>query len=205
MALATYSDLVTSLGNWMKRSDLTASIPDFVTLLEARIARELRVRPMLTTATLTTVASQRTVALPTDWLEFDSVVLVSQPNRVLQFVTNETIDTNFPENSITAKPEVYTIVGSNMEIGPVPDGAYSIAVTYYKKFDPIQSASTNWLLTNHPSIYLFGTLVEASAFGFEDDRIALWESRVKADIESLKVADERSNWSGSALRVRTVV
>jgi len=203
--LDTYANLSQSIADWTKRTDLTAFIPDFITLLESKFSRDLRIRAMLTTATLTSTASSRTLALPTDWLEFDSVVLVGQPNRVLTYVTNETLDNNFPENATYSKPEVYTIVGSNMELGPVPDASYQLAVTYYKKFDSIQTAGTNWLLTNHPSLYLFGALIEASAFGFADERLPLWVQRFNSEIESLKVADERSNWSGSALRVRVAV
>lgn len=204
MALANYSDLLASVASWMKRSDLTANIPDFVTLLEARVARDLRVRTMLQQTTLVCVSGTRNVALPSDWLEFDSVLVEGNPNRVLNYVTNQSIDTLYPENGVTSKPVAYTIVGSNMELGPVPDSAYNIPVTYYAKFPALESSSTNWLMTNHPSIYLFGTLVEASAFGFEDERVPMWEARVKADLESLKVADQNSNWSGSALRVRAV-
>jgi hypothetical protein len=205
MALANYSDLATSLASWMKRADLTASIPDFVTLLEARVSRDLRLRQMLTTVTLTTVAGERSVTLPVDFLEFDSVVLVRNPNRVLTYVTNETIDSRFPENSVSSSPEVFTLVGDKIEFGPVPDAAYDISVIYYKKFDALETAGTNWLMTNHPSIYLFGSLVEASTFGLEDSRAAMWETRFKSDMDALKVSDEKSNWSGSALRVRTVV
>ncbi len=44
MSLSTYSDLQTSIANYLARSDLTSIIPDFITLAENRLRRELRIR-----------------------------------------------------------------------------------------------------------------------------------------------------------------
>jgi hypothetical protein len=43
MALDTYSNLKTTIANYLNRSDLTAYLGDFITLTEARLNRELRV------------------------------------------------------------------------------------------------------------------------------------------------------------------
>ena len=47
MSLSTYSDLQTSIANYLARSDLTSQIPDFITFAENRLRRELRIRQML--------------------------------------------------------------------------------------------------------------------------------------------------------------
>ena len=44
MALATYSDLKTSIANWLDRSDLTDVIPDFIALAETRHKRDFKIR-----------------------------------------------------------------------------------------------------------------------------------------------------------------
>ena len=46
MAISQFSELKTALANWLKRSDLTSRIPEFVSLAEDRIAKDLRVRAM---------------------------------------------------------------------------------------------------------------------------------------------------------------
>ncbi len=70
MALDTYSALQTSIANWADRDDLTAFIPDFIALTEARFNRALRLRSMEQSQTATTVAGQSklrpTYELPTD-------------------------------------------------------------------------------------------------------------------------------------------
>jgi len=44
MSLANYTDLLASVATWLNRTDLTSVIPDFVTLAEERIARDLAER-----------------------------------------------------------------------------------------------------------------------------------------------------------------
>ena len=55
MSLSTYSDLQTSIANYLARSDLTSQIPDFITFAENRLRRELRIRQMLKSVTTATV------------------------------------------------------------------------------------------------------------------------------------------------------
>ena len=44
MALSTYSELLSTVANYLNRDDLTTLIPTFITLTENRLNRELRVR-----------------------------------------------------------------------------------------------------------------------------------------------------------------
>ena len=69
MAISTYSELQEAVASWLNRSDLTTTIPDFITLAESRLNRTLRLRVMETTTTLSLTASSRTVALPSAFIE----------------------------------------------------------------------------------------------------------------------------------------
>jgi uncharacterized Rmd1/YagE family protein len=54
MALATYSDLKTSLANWLNRTDLTSEISgDFIVLAEKDFNSKLRVRKMIAQSSIT--------------------------------------------------------------------------------------------------------------------------------------------------------
>lgn len=65
MALTTYTELKTSIADWLNRTDLTSTIPDFISLAEAQIERQLRTRQMLTRTTLTIDAEFEST--PTDF------------------------------------------------------------------------------------------------------------------------------------------
>lgn len=204
MSLTTYADLQAAVARWLKRSDLAASIPDFIALAEGRIARDLRLRKQITKATLVTTSGVQGVDLPDDYLEAENITLNGDEPRQLTFVPIEHLDTKYPAN-YTAMPGVYTLLGNQLLLGPAPDGVYNIDVTYYARFAPLSdSNTTNWLLQNHPSIYLFCALSEAELFMINDERAVMWASKATQEINTLQDADDMAVHSGTALRVRTV-
>lgn len=203
--LTTYGGLKTSIAAWLKRTDLDAIIPDFITLAEARIARDLRLRKQIVTTTLTTVGGTQGVTLPADFLEAENVSLKTTPQTQLVYVNIEHLDSQYPTGTRTGSPAVYTLEGDSMLLGPTPDAAYQIDLLYYGKFAALSaSTDTNWLLTNHPSIYLFAALAEAQPYTMDDGRIAMWEQKYAKDAKALQDADDQSMFSGTSLRVRQI-
>ena len=67
MALSTYSEIKSTVADYLNRADLTAVLPSFVTLAESKFNRELRTRDMLVQAQET--SSNQYVSLPTDFLQ----------------------------------------------------------------------------------------------------------------------------------------
>lgn len=204
MAIGTYTELQAAVASWLKRSDLTSIIPDLIVLAEARIARDLRIRAQITFATLSTVASQDYQSLPAGFLEIENITLATDIERTLTYETPEQLDARFPLGSGNGMPAAYSILGDRIYFGPCPDSVYSVKFTYYSRIAALSVTPTNWLLTNHPSIYLFATLAEAAPFTLEDQRAALWEAKYAADLEKLQSTDDESLRSGSVLRVRTI-
>lgn len=202
MALSTYTELQASVANWLHRSDLTSVIPDLIVLAEARISRDIRLRSQISSGTILTVANSRSASLPTGWLEFENVTLTGTPDSQLTYVNIQYLDTKFPGNGDTGKPYVHSIEGQNILFGPTPDAVYTINTLYYKRWDALATTPTNWLLTNHPSLYLFATLAEAAPFLQNDERAALWESKYAADVIKLQESDNAGQFSGSSLRIK---
>ena len=205
MAIATYSDLQTSIANWLKRSDLTSIIPDFITLAEARIARDLRLRKQVVKTSLSTVAGTQSVSLPSDFLEAENISLSNTtPPGALSVVTPEILDRKYPEAYVTGQPRVYTVLGDKVLFGPTPDAVYTVSLDYYQRWAALSATPTNWLLTNHPNVYLFAALAEGAPYLMEDDRAPLWEAKYQADVQKLQQMDDTALRSGSAMRVRTL-
>lgn len=205
MAIANYTDLQTSIASWLVRTDLTAVIPDFITLAEGRIARDLRLRRQVTSVNLSTVASTQTVALPSDFLEAENLSITSgYPPGALSVVTPEILDRTFPNNILAGQPVVYAIIGDNLAFGPTPDAVYTVKLQYYQRFEALSTAGTNWLLTNHPSLYLNACLVEGHAYLQDEAKARAYNERYAADVEMLQTTDDASLRSGSAMRVRAL-
>ena len=203
MALnGTYTGLQASIADYIKRTDLGAVIPDFIVLAEARIARELRLRSQVTSTTLTTTAGTQAVALPVGWLECENVGIAGAAPVNLVYANIEYLDSKYPDGYFTGKPAIYSIEGSSLMLGPTPDAAYAISLLYYKRYDALSVTPTNYLLTTHPSIYLFAALAEACVYTLDNDRVTMWEAKYKKEIESVQDTDQKAQFSGSALRVR---
>ena len=202
MAISNYSELQTAVANWLDRDDLAARIPEFIVLCEARFNRSLRIRAMETLdISVDTVGGTSTVALPTGYVQMRDISLITSPITQLQYVTPEIMN-RLNAGSLTGKPETYTIIANSILFGPTPDSAYDISMLYYKTFDALTDvAPTNWVITNAPDVYLYGTLLEAEPFLMNDQRVQLWATALTQSITTLQEQDNKDRHSGSALRV----
>lgn len=190
MAITTYSELLTAAANWLARDDLTARIPEFITLCEAKLNRELMVRQMETRSTTTCDTSDTEpefISLPSDFQSMRRIRLSSVTGKPrLQYLNGAQADEKrYGSDNTSGQPAYFTIMGSEIELIPTPDSNYTIEMVYRKNIPAIATNSTNWLLTMAPDVYLYGTLLEAMPYTAEDDRIAVWLSGFSNAVESL--------------------
>ena len=200
MAISTYTELQTAVANWLDRDDLTARIPEFIALTEARFNRLLRIRSMETEADQATVAGTRSYSLPTDYRQMRTVHLTTSPITAMSYITPEIMDRIWA-GSTQGKPLSYTIKGNNIYVGPSPDVVYTIRFLYYKKISSLSTLSpTNSILTDAPDVYLYGCLLEAEPFLQNDARVQLWATAFQQAITDIQEQDEKDRHSGE-LRV----
>jgi hypothetical protein len=174
MPLQTYSDLTTAIGNWLQRSDLAALLPNFVQLFEACANRRLRVRQQEATVALT--PSNGVVALPSDYLSWRRLTWTGNPRQELGFVEPSWLQAAYP-NVPTDIPRVFTIEGGNIKTMPLDPGNVALELVYFQQIPSLAANSTNWLMSQHPDLYLFGALVEAQAYTVNAETAALWKAR----------------------------
>lgn len=194
MAFTNYTTLQAALADWLNRTDLTATIPDFVALTESELNRRLRHWRMLETATAT--ASSQYTSLPSDWLEGVRVSVATTPERELEYVTPREMADLRSVYTAGGVPKFYTIAGSEIEVIPSPDSSYTLNLMYYEQIPDLASNSTNWVLTNHPDIYLYGPLLQAAPYLHNDERVVLWQSRFEKAMEELRVEGDNGQISG---------
>jgi hypothetical protein len=202
MAIGTFAELKTAAANWLDRSDLTDRIPEFITLAEARFNRVLRIRDMETVSTaISTAAGTREYDLPTGFVQMREFHLTTDPITPLSYITPE-IMSRIWAGSSRGKPEVFTVIADKVRLGPNPDAVYTTSMLYYKKITALSdSATTNDMLTNSPDIYLYGTLLEATPFIMQDERVGLWLAAFEKAVADIQNQDNKDRHSGSQLRV----
>ena len=201
MAISTYSELQTAVANWLDRDDLTARIPEFIALAEARFNRILRLRSMEAKYTANTVAGQRNLALPANYIQMRNFQVNSNPLTTLSYVTPEIYDRLWG-GSTSGTPKFYTILANEVSFGPIPASVMQVEMLFYKKFDNLSvTTTTNLLLTDAPDIYLYGSMLEAEPFIMNDERVPLWATALERAGTDMQEQDNKDRHSGSALRV----
>lgn len=200
MSLDSYSALKTSVGDWLLRADLTAVIPDFITLAEAQISRRLLkdgpCRRMMIRADAT--ISTEFTALPTDFLASKTINIVGNTGtHELAFCTPEQINEKRGlTRTLNGEPWFYTVVGSEFQFFPAPTADTAAELTYWARIPALSDVvTTNWLLSYHPDAYLYGSLMQAAPYLRDDARLSLWASALETILSDIVEADKLSRTS----------
>jgi len=202
MAFTSYSDLKTTVANYLGRSDLTAQIPDFIRLAETRMARDLRTRQMLKSATATMTGADAKVALPTDFMEVRDLYILGNPRVPVTYLSPSAF-TRDARADETGKPFYYTVLASEFLFAPVPDTSYTLQILYYAK--PVvlsDSNASNVFLANYYDALLYGSLAEAEPYLVNDARLQTWISLYDRARNNINESDEGSEYSGVPLTMK---
>ncbi len=196
MTIATYSELVTELEAYLKRSDYTPRIPTFISLTEARLNRLLDDPEMEVRAT--TIGTGQYTTLPSD---FKRMIGVSTGNNFeLQQISSSQITSLDQTN--TGEPRKFAIADGAITFAPI-NAAAPIAMLYVRRIPALTSgAPTNWLLEKAPDIYLYGCLLQAHLFGWYDERIPLFKAAYDEAIAEMKVDGDNRRWGSAPIRPR---
>lgn len=205
MALTSYSTLKTAVANWLNRTDLSDEIADdFIILTEADFNSKLRIRKMVNQTTIT--IDSETESVPTGFLQVRNFYILSGATKYsLRYVSPAHMD-QLKGTSTSGTPQVYTILGDTFRFSPKPDSSYTGYINYYKKFDALSVTNTsNWILTDHPAIYLYGSLYHAANFlgGVEPSQVQQWQQMYATAMERLERNDREDQYSGSPLQMRS--
>ncbi len=209
MTISTYDQLKTATASWLARDDLTANIPDFITLAEARINRTVY-HPLMearsNATVLTTSDEPEFISLPTDFQTMRRVYLpgISGEPSLEYRSEAQLTKTRTTIGNIAGQPAQYTIFGTEMELLPTPDAAYELEMVYRGTLTALSTSNaSNWLLTLAPDVYLYGTLLESVTFTKDTDSGQVWSAAYSAAIEEL--ARHGRNYKGGSAPIRVTV
>ena len=186
MSITTYAQLQTTIATWLRPGTASTSglqITDFITLFENKANRRLRLRVMESDESVVGVVSSRYVALPSGYLEPIALYLTDEDPR-------EELDYRLPEQLCVLnqnnRPQEWAIDGTNIAFDVPCDQAYTMTFRMYERFALSDSATTNWLLTNHPDLYLYGSLVNAAPYVRDSEMLPVWKTLVEEGMAELE-------------------
>lgn len=206
MALDSWTNLKASVADWLHRPDLTTIIPDFITLAEERMSRDLADLPVMWgTATPSLAQGASTLSM-----EADSLGLVAA--RITAPVV-DTIDpiglqslmakTGGMDSARTGRPQMIAFRANGGSGGtpsavvyPTADQNYTLEITYRKTVPALSgSLASNFILARAPSLYLYGSLLASSPYLKNDGRLKTWADLYGEALDRFKGQD----WGGPVM------
>jgi hypothetical protein len=203
MTLSTYSALKTAIADFLNRDDLTTAIPTFIALAEARMNRELRTWRQETRVTVS-LTGQYNAVIPADFAQPIRLQLLNAPTAELEPISvAQMLAMRADRNDRPGAPTNYAVTGGQLEIFPTPDDTYSASLVYYAKVPTLSDiATTNWLLTDAPDVYLYGALVHSAPYLKDDARLPVWETLHTSAVSALNTQSQNAKYGGTGLRMR---
>lgn len=203
MALTNYTELKSSISDFLNRDDLTSVIPTFISLAEAQFNRDIRHWEMENRVSGQQSVGDQYMQLPADWIETIRFHLTSEGTNALELASLAAIsDKRSNTEDEAGRPRFYSHVRGEFELFPTPDSDYDFELLYYQKIPALSdNNTTNWLLDYSPDVYLYGSLLHSAPYLQEDARIAVWAQMYSAAVTQLNAQSERVKNSGSGIRL----
>lgn len=207
MALSNYTELQAAVRTEMgevSTGGLSAdALTDAIARAEAKINRRTRLREAERIATATYQTSSkaiedRRVALPTGYVEFLDLrwKKASQADTAYTdaiYVAPERIHEYYDRTDA-----LWYTLRSQIEFNRHTNGEqYELMMHYFKKWD-IATDSTNWLLTNYPDSYLYGSCMEVAIHMRDQSTINAYKALFDEALAELNELSERGRDDSTA-------
>ena len=204
MALTTYTELKASIADFLNRDDLTTVIPDFITLAESQINRDVRHWKMEARSSGQQTGGDEYMQIPADWVESIRLHLTGTGTSVVNLISRDAMADKRERNDDTSGTVMYyTHADGQFQLYPTPSADTDFELLYIQKLDALSGSNAdNWLLLEAPDVYLYGALIHSAPYLVEDERVAMWAQRYSASVARLNEASESARFSGSGLRLK---
>jgi len=178
----TYDSLLVDIRRYLERGFTQASdqivfdqLPRLVTLAERRIARELKIEGFIRAITTPLSIGVSTYLKPDRWRDTISMTVDGTP---IQTRSYEYLRNYWPDEAQTASPQFYADYDyANWLIAPTPNAASTLEILYYEQPALLgPNLQSNWLTDYAPELVLYASLLEATPFLKNDERVQLWQS-----------------------------
>jgi hypothetical protein len=195
----TFTTLQQDIRRYLERGFTLASdaivyeqIPRLINLAERRIARELKVEGLINVVTSTMQVGLAVYPKPDRWrttVSFNYGI----DNQYTQLFPRsyEYVRSYWPNRDETSAPLFYADYDyNNWIVSPTPDQAYPFEVLVYQLLPLLDDSNqTNWLTEYAPQVLLYASLLEATPFLKNDERIAVWQSMYDRSAQALNGED----------------
>jgi len=202
--ITNYSNLQTTIADFLDRDDLTSVIPTFIQLAEAQMNRDLRHWRMEVRASGQQSAGDAYMQIPADWLETIRFHITDGGTKPLDLISRKALEDKRAGNeNMSGTPRYYTHADSQFELYPTPNEQTNTELLYFAKIPSLSASNTtNWLLEDAPDVYLYGALLHSAPYLSEDERVGVWAQLYGASVQRLNIMSDDARMSGSGLTLK---
>lgn len=183
MALDNYAGLQAEALDWMERSGQAGKAATWIKLAEARLNRQLGV--VETDASLAGTIGSRRIDISSIAMVQPIALFISANGGDERPVTPKA-DGTFPYRESTGSPKFWSVDGQGIDFDCPLDAAYTFRLRYRQRFGLSEDAPTNWLLDNHPDVYLAATLMWGAGYNQDWQNGAVWKQTLDEAIPEIK-------------------
>jgi hypothetical protein len=178
----TYTTLLEDLRRYLERGFTEATdplvyeqLPRLITLAERRIARELKIEGFIVAVTTPLQAGVSVYMKPDRWRD---TVSMTVDNKTIFARAYEYLRNYWPDPTQTDTPTFYADYDySHWLLVPTPATNQTLEILYYEQprfLGP--EFQTNWITEYIPDLLLYASLLEATPFLKNDERIQTWQT-----------------------------
>jgi len=178
----TYDSLLVDARRYLERGFTEADdplvyeqLPRLISLGETRCARELKIQGFIRAVTTPLQIGVASYRKPDRWRDTVSMTADGAPvfGRSYEYCRSY-----WPDESQTGTPQFYADYDYNhWLLVPTPSTAATLEIIYYERPRPLaEDFQTNWLTDYAPDLLLYATLLEATPFLKNDERIQTWQA-----------------------------
>jgi len=197
-----YSALQTAVQDAVENTFSSSDFATMTKLAEQKIYNAVQLPTLRNTTSLSLVAGNPNLTLPTDFLAVYSLAVI-RSSGVYEFLLNK--DVNFiraayPDPNSIGTPRYYALNGTatpliqQVLLGPTPDEVLTAQLNYFYYPESIVTAGNTWLGDNFDSVLFNAIMVEAARWmQQEQDIVALYTQQFQESMLLLKNLGDGKN------------
>lgn len=202
MTISDFNSLQSAIADLCNRTDLTAVIPQFIQEAEVEIGQDVRRTEALAQYTINDV----TWPIPSTIKELRSIRLVSGSpafDLALKNMTPEELaEQRALQLNTAGRPLNFSVIGPNVMFDVTPDQSYTIEVSFIEALSPLSDANpTNTVLSDAPTIYLYGAMVHAAVYlQYDAPVVQTYQALYDRLVQKYNLLREREKY-GASLKI----
>lgn len=180
--ITTYATLQSEALDWMSRAGQSGNAPTWIQMAESRLNRELGA---IETDTMLTGTEDSNVISISALSIVQPIALFLAETGIDEREIDPAAEGTYAVRTTSGRPLKWSIDGTNINFDCPLDSAYPFRFRYRQRF-ALSVTDPNWLLTNHPDVYLAATLMWGAGYNEDWPNGSIWKGVLDESIPQVR-------------------